>query len=275
MAKYGELSLPSNGCSTAPRDRAPGPSSILYLHSVLAQIEPALRDPGDHVRVWRSQARPRLAAHQSRRRVRRGRHFRPVGLPWGTKPRLILAHLNAEALRTGSPVIEVEASLCAFVERLGFSREGRTIRTVKDQLTRLATAEIGWALPCPKGGDRCRATSSAAFELWQPKDARPACPMALDRPPVGRVFRQPGQACRAARRAALVALSQNSMALDIYVWLAQRLHRMSQAEPARLPWPGLQQQFGQGYRPHPTISAAVFRSTLAMVLSQYRGARVE
>ena len=27
----------------------------------------------------------------------------PVGLPFGTKPRLVLMHLNAEALRTASP----------------------------------------------------------------------------------------------------------------------------------------------------------------------------
>ena len=41
-----------------------------------------------------------------------------IGLPFGPKPRLILAYLNAEALRTGSPEIEVEASLTAFVQRL-------------------------------------------------------------------------------------------------------------------------------------------------------------
>jgi Plasmid encoded RepA protein len=62
--------------------------------------------------------------------VQAGRIFKPsldttieLGLPWGTKPRLILAHLNAEALRQDSPVIEVEHSLSAFVKRIrGFTR---------------------------------------------------------------------------------------------------------------------------------------------------------
>jgi hypothetical protein len=37
--------------------------------------------------------------------------FIEIGLPWGTKPRLVLAHLNAEALKHGSPEIEVGDSL--------------------------------------------------------------------------------------------------------------------------------------------------------------------
>jgi hypothetical protein len=60
-----------------------------------------------------------------------------VGLPWGTKPRLILAHLNAEALRQGSPEIEVEGSLTAFVKRIRGFQQGREIRAFKDQLSRL------------------------------------------------------------------------------------------------------------------------------------------
>jgi hypothetical protein len=38
-------------------------------------------------------------------------------MPHGPKPRLVLYHLNAEALRTQSPAIELEDSLTAFVKR--------------------------------------------------------------------------------------------------------------------------------------------------------------
>ena len=65
-----------------------------------------------------------------------------VGLPWGTKPRLILAHLNAEALRQQSPVIEVESSLSAFVKRIRGFQHGREIRAFKDQLSRLSVAAV-------------------------------------------------------------------------------------------------------------------------------------
>jgi hypothetical protein len=70
-----------------------------------------------------------------------------LGLPFGPKPRLILAHLNAEALRQGRPIIEVEDSLTAFVRRiqdpLGSGKSGPNgyeIGIFKDQLSRLATA---------------------------------------------------------------------------------------------------------------------------------------
>ena len=43
-------------------------------------------------------------------RVRKERQWMDLPLPHGEKPRLILIHLNREALRTGSPVVDVEAA---------------------------------------------------------------------------------------------------------------------------------------------------------------------
>ena len=69
--------------------------------------------------------------------------FIHVGLPFGPKPRLVLYHPNAESLRTQSPLIELEDSLTAFVRRtLGLDPKGWNIRAVKDQLSRLATADF-------------------------------------------------------------------------------------------------------------------------------------
>ena len=275
MAKNGELTPTQRRLlDSAYEIERQDPASILYAHTVLAQTSLPYRDPGDDVRVWdRKQGRVSL-------RIRAGDvygeddTFRPVGLPWGTKPRLILAHLNAEALRTGSPVIEVEDSLCAFVERLGFSREGRTIRTVKDQLTRLAAAEIRLGVTLPEGRRQVQGHIVSGFELWQPKDARQRVLWPSTVCLSHEYFASLAKHAVPLDERALVALSQNAMALDIYAWLAQRLHRIEPTEPARLPWPVLQQQFGQSYG-RLTNFRRVFRSTLAMVLSQYRGARVE
>ena len=56
-----------------------------------------------------------------------------VGLPFGPKPRLVLYHLNAEAIRTQSPVLHLEDSLTASnVPKLDAG--GRTIKSVKQQL---------------------------------------------------------------------------------------------------------------------------------------------
>jgi hypothetical protein len=45
--------------------------------------------------------------------------------------------------------------------------------------------------------------------------------------------------------AAIKQLSNNSMALDAYAWLAYRLHSLRQ--PTLVPWPSLMGQFGGGF----------------------------
>ena len=47
------------------------------------------------------------------------------------------------------------------------------------------------------------------------------------------------------REAAIQQISSRSMAIDLYVWLAYRLHILD--APVTVSWPGLKQQFGQGY----------------------------
>jgi hypothetical protein len=42
---------------------------------------------------------------------------------------MVMIHLSSEAVRTGSPVVEVEDSLTAFVRSLGLNTGGRTILT--------------------------------------------------------------------------------------------------------------------------------------------------
>jgi hypothetical protein len=73
---------------------------------------------------------------------------------------------------------------------------------------------------------------------------------------------------------AVAALSHSAMGLDIYAWLAQRLHRVDPSKPALVPWVSLKQQFGWHYR-HMRKFKQVFRQTLEMVLTQYRSALTE
>ena len=63
-------------------------------------------------------------------------------MPHGEKPRLVMLHLNSEAMRTSSPIIDVEGSMTAFVRALGIHAHGRNIRTLRDQTARLAAAHI-------------------------------------------------------------------------------------------------------------------------------------
>jgi hypothetical protein len=47
---------------------------------------------------------------------------------------------------------------------------------------------------------------------------------------------------------AIAALAHSATALDVYCWLAQRLHRIPVDKPQFVPWAAVYDQFGQGYR---------------------------
>ncbi|MGD0108491.1 MAG: replication protein RepA [Rhodopila sp.] len=198
-----------------------------------------------------------------------------MGLPWGTKPRLILSHLNAEALRQGSPVIEIESSLSAFVKRIRGFNGGREIHAFKDQLTRLSAALIRMAVP--RGEHRTHQIESkviTAFELWLQKDARqrvlwPATiQLSLD------YFASLQEHAVPLHEADLAALAHSAMALDLYAWLAQRLHRIDPRRPAFIQWPALMQQFGPGYGRMSHFKGP-FCTALQQVLARYQTARIE
>jgi hypothetical protein len=113
---------------------------------VFCQVGLPYRDPGNHVREWdRKQGFVHLQVEAGKALHFDTGEWVKLGLPWGPKPRLILAHLNAEALRRealrhGSPEIDVGDSLIGFVKRIrGFEHE-REIRMFKDQLGRSPSA---------------------------------------------------------------------------------------------------------------------------------------
>ena len=63
------------------------------------------------------------------------------------------------------------------------------------------------------------------------------------------------------------------MALDVYVWLAQRLHRVSTSKPQFVAWSLLYEQFGQGFARVRDFRRR-FLQTLHQVSSAYPAARI-
>ncbi len=62
------------------------------------------------------------------------------------------------------------------------------------------------------------------------------------------------------------------MSLDLYVWLAWRLHSLTKATP--ISWAAVYQQFGSGYA-HRFHFKAGFMDSLAAALAAYPEARVD
>ena len=147
------------------------PTEVLYQHSILCQTGLPYRNPGDDVRTWER------TNGQAKLKVIAGEAYNPeigdfvqLGLPYGPKPRLILAHLNAEALQQQSPEIEIENSLTAFVKSLKLDPKGRNINVIKDQLARLAACSMRFGAAWEGQGITINTQIVTAFNLWFPKE---------------------------------------------------------------------------------------------------------
>jgi hypothetical protein len=256
--------------------KADDPDAILFQHTVFCQTGLPYRDPGLTATTWdRKQGSVSLRIRSGEVDDEHTGSWRSVGLPFGPKPRLILAYLNAEALRTGSPEIEVEDSLTAFVRRIGLPSKGKNMRIIKDQLARLSAAEIRLSIRYELERRRLvQAHIVSGFDLWFPKDERQrvlwpsSVRLSLD------YFESLQRHAVPLDERAVAALAHSAMALDIYAWLAQRLHRVQLGKPAFIPWRALKEQFGWHYSRIRKFRE-VFRLTLNMVLSQYQAARLE
>jgi hypothetical protein len=254
----------------AHTDILAGPADdIAFSHTVLTQCSLPYR-PTDE-RVWiRNQGNVSLLIEAGRAQHPDTGKWVELPLPHGEKPRLIMLHLNSEALRTGSPIIDVEGSLTAFVRALGIDTNGRNLRTLRDQLARLAAAHITLGI----GPDTIKADVIRQFRVWWPDDAR----QKVLWPTVVRL--DPDYFDSLAKHAvpldsrAVAALAHSALDLDIYAWLAQRLHRIQRGRPQTITWAALKAQFGVGYA-ELRIFRRRFKESLKAVLTVYPSARIE
>src|SRR5260370_41299016 len=117
------------------------PHRIDFLRTVECQIGIPYRNPGDGVREWdRKQGNASLRIEAGSVIDPGTGNFVHVGLPYGEKPRLVLIHLATEAVRTGSPVVDVEESMTAFARSLGLETNCQQLKSLKDQMARPAAA---------------------------------------------------------------------------------------------------------------------------------------
>ena len=262
----------------------PDQRSILYQHSVMCQTYLPYRNPGDEKREWdrlngdvHLEVRAGKAMHPTERRLVQ------LGLPFGPKCRLVLMHINQLAIRTQSPHIEVEDSLTAFVRRvLRLDPTGRNINEVKAQLARLSAADItlGIVRDDPEGTGTAAKTGYLRvvkdFNIWFTKDERQRIlwpsiiDLSLD------YFESLMALAVPLDENHIGALSHSALALDIYAWLSQRLHRVPSNKPAFVSWAALHAQFGQGYTGDQAVKKfrSVFKTALKQVLTVYKTARI-
>jgi hypothetical protein len=255
--------------------KAEPPDRIDFLHTVQCQCGIPYRNPGDQVREWdRKQGGVSLRIEAGSAIDPHTGEFVHLGLPYGEKPRLVLIHLASEAIRTASPIVDVEDSMTAFARSLGIETNGHHLRGLKQQLARLASATVRMGIVEEGRAVQVNTQIVSAFDLWFPKqpDQRVLWPSTVRLS--HEYFDSLGRHAVPLDHRAIAALSGSSMALDAYVWLAQRLHRVPAKKPQFIGWDSLHEQFGQGFARVRDFRRQ-FLHTLRQVQTAYPTAQLE
>lgn len=247
--------------------------AIAYQHTVFCQT--SLPYKSVDARVWeRKQGAVFLRVEAGAVRKPNDTKYIDVGLPYGSRPRLILTHLNRVAILSGSARIEVEPSLTAFIRRIsGRAPNARDIARFKEQLTRFAACSVRMSVDLPDSrAYQIQSHIIDAMELWLSKDERQRVlwPAYVELSP--RYFESLTKHAVPLDERAIAALANSPMALDVYAWLAQRLCRVTKLQ--FISWVALRDQFGFGYNRMNNFKAC-FRGVLKDVCGQYQGAKVD
>lgn len=197
-----------------------------------------------------------------------------IGVPYGSVARLILLYLQTEAIRTGDPEIELGRSMRSWMTRMSLASGGRNYQLVAEQARRISACRLTF-LTDLTGGAELRQNGAFVQDaislagvadtaqplLWQDK-------VRLDNGFWKSLQNHPVP----VREEAIRAIGPRSMAIDVYVWLAYRLHSLTKTTP--ISWPAVHAQFGAGFKAIRQMKP-VFVDALNLAMAVYPEARVD
>ena len=166
-------------------------------------------------------------------------------LPFGNFPRLILAWVSTEAVRTQSRELVLGRSLAKFMRELGVysSGGGREHTKLRNQMERLFNAHVSLVYEDKRGKATVNSqiADSTVF-WWNPQ--RPDQPslweskIELSEKFFNEIISHPVP----INMNILTSLKRSSLGLDLYLWLVYRTFTLR--APQRLSWANLYRQFG-------------------------------
>ena len=164
-------------------------------------------------------------------------------LPFGNLPRLILAWVCTEVVKTGRRELILGSSLSEFMGKLGMDSVGGARTRLRNQMRRLFNAHVQLVYEDKLGEASVSSSVTSRTEFWwDPK--RPDVPMLWEsKIELGwdffdEIISHPVP----LDMNTLTALKRCSLGLDLYLWLAYRTFTLK--SPLRLSWQQLYRQFG-------------------------------
>ena len=203
---------------------------------------------------------------------------RRLGLPFGTYPRLLLAYLTTQAVRTKGLEIELGASPNDLARKLGLSPISGprgTAPRLQEQLRRLLSMRLDWktslGLAPRSSGSACATAGGTAW--WKPLrqllSSRPTwrSQIVLSQD----FFEEITRSAVPVDLRAIRQLQRSPLAIDLYVWLTYRMSYLRR--PTLIPWQSLEAQFGADYA-RPRDFRRRVSKLLEAVLSTYPTVRI-
>jgi hypothetical protein len=202
-----------------------------------------------------------------------------IGIPYGTIPRLLLAWLTTEAVRTKSRDLLLGDNLSEFMRQLDMVPTGGrwgSIGRLKDQTQRLFSASINAIYEdADKTAIMGYRVADRALLWWNAKEPTQGSLWESTVTLTEQFFEEVTTRPVAVDMRALRTLKKSPLALDVYCWLTFRMSYLAKATD--ISWASLQGQFGAGY-PRTGQGARDFRKhflpALKKVLLVYPGAKV-
>ena len=167
----------------------------------------------------------------------------PVGVPYGSRARLIILYLQSEALKTHSREVELGKTLHAWLRRLEIPIGGKSMAAVRDQAERISRCRMSFQV---KQGTRTGLVNQSILDTAMfIEDDSTQGSLFIEKAKLSEMFfEQLKKHPVPIEENAIAMISNNSMAIDVYCWLAYRLHSLS--VPKLVTWKALHAQFGRG-----------------------------
>lgn len=167
-------------------------------------------------------------------------------LPYGAKPRLALMYINAQAIKTQRPEIDIGRSYSEFCSRLGLSSGGRAFYELRRQMTALSAARMTFGFSQLGVASTLDVKPIKRFDAWIVKEEQetslwPAV-LQLD----DAYLKSLMEHAVPLPFDMIVALRDSALSLDLLAFFARRLHTLE--KPVRVPFVLFKEQFGQEYK---------------------------
>ena len=165
-------------------------------------------------------------------------------LPYGTLPRLLLAWVCTEAVRTQHRELILGDSLSAFMRKLGIYNDGGALRgRLQEQMRRLFNAHVQLIYKDAHGEASVNSLVADRTEFWWNTKRPDDRTLWESKIQLGEQFFHEIIACPIPLDVNILkAMKRSALGLDLYLWLTYRTFGLTR--PLRLSWPQLYRQFG-------------------------------